>query len=315
MHMLLADLGGTHIRFAQSHDHGLVHREKLVCADFDSLDDALRHYLELQPIAEPIHCGIAIAAPLAGDQVQMTNSPWSFSLSRLQQEFGFASLHALNDFEAVAHAVPGLPDDKLQQIGNGQRDPEGNIAVLGPGTGLGVKHLTRDGQNWKVLMGEGGHVDFASVDDRDLMLWQYMKNKQEHVAAEDVLSGRGLVEIYRAHCLQADCEAAFDNAVDIIRAGTQQEDALCEESLRHFLSILGTFAGNLALNLNTTGGVYLCGGVLTALAELLPDSDFRSRFEAKGRFRDYVAGIPTYLITEPEPGLLGALRYLHSQQD
>lgn len=315
MHLLLVDLGGTHIRFAQSAGDDLTLKEKLVCAEFGSLADALRHYIEMHPVSTPLSACIAIAAPLDGDLVQMTNSPWSFSLSQLQKEFGFEEVHALNDFEAVAHAVPGLQDDKLQQIGEGQREPEGNMAVLGPGTGLGVKHLTRAQDGWQVLMGEGGHVDFAPVDDADLSLWQFLKRKQEHVAAEDVLSGRGLVEVYCARCAQEDREALFDEPAAIIEGGLRQDDVLCRQSLSHFLRLLGSFAGNLALNLNTTGGVYLCGGVVTALAEILDNSEFRSRFEAKGRFQNYVADIPTYLITEPEPGLLGALSYLKNMQN
>ncbi len=311
---LLIDLGGTHLRFAQVKDRELVHLEKLVCADFDSLASAISHYLNLYPTDSPLNACLAVASPLEGDKVQMTNSQWCFSLSELQKQLGFQQLHALNDFEAIAFGVPHLKREQLRQIGGDQREADGNMAVLGPGTGLGVKHLTHTTDGWKVLLGEGGHVDFAPVDDGDLQVWQYLKQSHSHVAAEEVLSGRGLVQIYRANCQAHQREAEFEDAAAIIEAGKSGRCPVCKTSLEQFLRILGSFAGNLALNLRTTGGVYLCGGVATALADLIDGSGFRARFEAKGRFESYVAGIPVYLITEPEPGLLGAFRYLQTMQ-
>lgn len=307
---LLVDLGGTHVRFAQARDGSLGAIEKLVCADFETFSAAIRFYLDKHPQAAPNEACIAIAAPLSGDQVVMTNSPWSFSLAEIQQEFSFNQLHALNDFEAIAYAVPHLKSDQLQQVGGSSKVADGNMVVLGSGTGLGVKHLSKCEEGWKVLMGEGGHVDFSPVDDVDLLLWQYWKSKQDHIATEDLLSGRGLLHIYRALCEYREDEIRLENSVAIIHAGLESSCPLCVQTLAQFLRILGTFAGNLALNLNTTGGVYLCGGVITTLAPLLAKSDFRARFEAKGRFKPYVQNIPVYLITEPEPGLLGALKFL-----
>lgn len=310
MNYLLADLGGTHLRLAQSQNDKVQLVEKLVCADFDSLEAAISYYLNAHPLPGPRSCCLAVAAPLLGDQVQMTNSPWNFSLEDLKQGFGFDQLYALNDFEAIAHAVPHLQDKQLQQLGGGIKDAQGNMAVLGPGTGLGVKHLTFTSAGWKVLMGEGGHVDFAPVDETDLVIWQFLQNTQPGVVAEDVLSGRGLLQIYQALCSSKKAAIEFDDCADVIQAALSKSCPIAEASAAQFLRILGSFAGNLALNLNTTGGVYLCGGVLTALAPMLVDSEFRERFEAKGRFKHYVKNIPAFLITEAEPGLLGALRYL-----
>lgn len=312
---LLADLGGTHVRFARGREGELAAMEKLVCTDFNSFSDAIRFYLDKYPLNTPCQVCFAIASPLSGDQVEMTNSPWSFSLSQLQQEFSLDQLYAINDFEAIAHAVPHLQSSQLLQFGGGNRDSRGNMAVLGPGTGLGVKHLTRCEHGWKVLMGEGGHVDFAPVDETDLLLWQSLKSSHSHVATEDLLSGRGLQYIYNALCAQHNEETRFTDSVAIINAGLNNRCEFCVKTLAQFLRILGSFAGNLALNLNTTGGVYLCGGVITALAPLLPESDFRARFEAKGRFQPYVENIPVFLVTEPEPGLMGALKFLEGQSE
>ncbi|CAE7236439.1 glk [Symbiodinium microadriaticum] len=310
MNYLLADLGGTHLRLAQSQNDKVQLVEKLVCADFDSLEAAISYYLNAHPLPGPRSCCLAVAAPLLGDQVQMTNSPWNFSLEKLKQGFGFDQLYALNDFEAIAHAVPHLQDNQLQQLGGSNKDAQGNMAVLGPGTGLGVKHLTFTSTGWKVLMGEGGHVDFAPVDETDLMLWQCLQKTQSSVVAEDLLSGRGLLQIYRALCASKQTNVEFDDVAEVISAALSKSCPTSEASADQFLRILGSFAGNLALNLNTTGGVYLCGGVAMALAPMLAESRFRDRFEAKGRFKNYVAGIPAFLVKEAEPGLLGALRFL-----
>ena len=315
---LLADVGGTHVRLAQSTDSAseLLHVRKYSCSDYSSLEEIVRDYLQSHPLAGDVSACFAVAAPVSEDsvvdQVEMTNRDWRFSVSQLKEEFGWQSLEVINDFEAIARAVPCLQRSQLVQLGGGNVDPQGRIVVLGPGTGLGVKHLLPTLRGFKVLSGEGGHVDFAPVDEQDLIIWRYIHKHQSRVSMEDVLSGRGLVNIYKALAEAQDKDEAFDDAASIVRAAQNSACDVCSESLLQLCRILGSFAGNLALTLNTTGGVYLCGGVLTELRDLLQQSDFRMRFESKGRFESYVKDIPAFLITANEPGLRGALAYLQS---
>jgi len=313
---LLADIGGTHMRLAQAGvtDAEPHHVRKYVCAKFGSVEEVLQDYLQAHPLTGKVTACFAVAAPVSAeravDEVVMTNRDWRFSVTQLSQRFGWQSLTVINDFEAVALSVPGLHESQVVQLGGKSANPQGCIAVLGPGTGLGVKHLVATERGYKVLSGEGGHVDFAPVDEIDQLVWQFVRERKGRVSLEDVLSGRGLVNLYQALAAERGVDAGLRDAHSIV---FEAQNAACElsgESLQQFCRILGSFAGNLALTLNTTGGVYICGGVVSELADLLESSDFRARFEDKGRFRDYVQDIPVFLITAPEPGLRGALAWL-----
>ena len=220
-------------------------------------------------------------------------------------------LGVINDFTAVAYAVTVLSNQQKEQVGQGHANDLDNIAVFGPGTGLGVKHLTHTSQGWLALDGEGGHVDFAPVDEVDIAIWKFLTDKLGHASAEEVLSGRGLVHIYQAIAKYKGLLAPLDEPADITERALDGSCALSVATLSQFCKILGSFAGNLALNLGTRGGVYVGGGIAPRFTNFIKQSDFRLRFEAKGRFRDYVAGIPTFIITEPDHGLIGAMAYLN----
>ncbi|MCY4357532.1 MAG: glucokinase [Gammaproteobacteria bacterium] len=309
---LVADIGGTHIRLAQCRGTTLMAIEKYRCADFSGLPEAIDRYLRSRSLGSIDSACLAVAAPLDSDEIIMTNNEWRFSISAIQQQFELTRVVVVNDFEAIACAIPQLPDSDRWQLGGVEADPSGNIAVLGPGTGLGVKHLIATGKSWKVLAGEGGHVDFAPVDNNDLALWCFLHDRGQPIAMEDILSGRGLVNIYQCIVARKKGQASFDDPETILRQGLSRASSECTEAIYQFMNILGSFAGNLALNLKTTGGVYLCGGVLAELKDLIPATAFRERFEAKGRFRFYVQDIPVFLITAEEPGLLGAAVYFGS---
>ena len=312
---LVADIGGTHIRLAQCQGQSVLAVEKYRCADFSSLADAISHYLQSHSLASIDQACLAVAAAINADEIIMTNSDWRFSLSALKQQFDLSRLEVINDFEAVALAVPNLsPQDRIQ-LGGAEPEVHGNIAVLGPGTGLGVKHLTFTSEGYKVLSGEGGHVDFAPVDENDIALWHHLHEQMQPIAIEEILSGRGLVQIYRAIVARKQVEEKYDSPEQILQDGLSNTSSECTEALHQFINILGSFAGNLALNLNARGGVFLCGGVVNQLQEFIQRSAFRDRFDAKGRFRFYVVDIPVFLITKSEPGLLGAATFLDSIQD
>ncbi|MCG8414342.1 MAG: glucokinase [Pseudomonadales bacterium] len=299
---------------AQCQGETVLAVEKYRCADFSGLPEAIDHYLRSHSLSSINEACLAVAASLGSDEILMTNSDWRFSANAVKKQFELERLEVINDFEAIAHAIPKLtPSDRIK-IGGGEADEQGNIAVLGPGTGLGVKHLTRSGEGWKVLAGEGGHVDFAPVDDNDHHLWRFLHARGQPVAIEEILSGRGLVNIYQSIVARKNIPAKFEEAEVILREGLSKTSSECTEALHQFMNILGSFAGNLALNLNTKGGVYLCGGVVSHLRNFILATTFRDRFEAKGRFRFYVVDIPVFLITEEEPGLLGAAVFLEESR-
>lgn len=308
----VADVGGTNIRVATITDQGLADIKKYLCNDFASIDIALHQYFADTGLTFSAGC-IAIACPVTGDEVAMTNHSWSFSQRALKQQLHIDELFVINDFTAVAHSLPVLGKDQLVQIGNGYSTEHGNVAVFGAGTGLGVEHMKFTSEGWQTLDGEGGHVDFAPVDETDIIIWRYLQTQLDRVSAEDVLSGRGLLNIYRALALHHGISPEVHDPAKVTELALSDECAICLSALTQFCRIMGSFAGNLALNLATTGGVFIGGGIATRFTDFLINSDFRARFEAKGRMKHYVKDIPTYLINEPDHGLLGASAYLQQQ--
>jgi len=306
----VADVGGTNIRLAQVENNKLVHIAKYKCKDFDSIEDAILSYFNCFPTDKFTSGCIAIACPVPGDWVKMTNHTWEFSIEELTKALGLNWLGVINDFASVAYSLPFLDETQKVQIGQGNAKEYGNIAVFGPGTGLGVEHLTMTANGWKALDGEGGHVDFAPQDENEIAIWRYLKNKLGHVSAEEVMSGRGLVQIYQGLADYKQLPPVHTDPAEITSKALSQTCSLCEETLSQFCKIMGSFAGNLALNLCTTGGVYIGGGIASRFIEFLGNSEFRARFEGKGRFSHYVKSIPTFVITEPDHGLLGAAAYL-----
>lgn len=308
----VADVGGTNIRVATVTADGIANIRKYLCNDFVTIDLALKQYFSDVDTSFSAGC-IAIACPVTGDEVAMTNHSWVFSQRALTQQLNLDALFVINDFTAVAHSLPVLSGEQLVQIGSGTANPQGNVVVFGPGTGLGVEHMQLSDQGWTTLDGEGGHVDFAPVDETDLVVWRYLQGKLDRVSAEDVLSGRGLLHIYQALALYAGETLSVTEPAQVTEKALNGECETCLAALQQFCRIMGSFAGNLALNLATTGGVFIGGGIATRFTELLMNSDFRARFEAKGRMKHYVQPIPTYLINEPDHGLLGASAYLQQQ--
>ncbi|MDU0354064.1 glucokinase [Paraglaciecola aquimarina] len=307
----VADVGGTNIRLAQIDDGKLSHIKKYLCSDYATIDLVIKEYFAEFPEVHFTAGCLGVACPVTSDTISMTNNSWQFSINQLQTDLGLNWLGVINDFTAVAYAVTVLTDEQKVQIGPGQPIEGENIAVFGPGTGLGVKHLTPSNDGWLALDGEGGHVDFAAVDEVDLAILQFLTKKFGHASAEEVLSGRGLVHIYQAIAEQRGEDASLTEAADITESALNGNCDLCVATLAQFSKVLGSFAGNLALNLGTRGGVYIGGGIAPRFTDFIRESDFRNRFEAKGRFRDYVAGIPTFIITEPDHGLIGAMAYLN----
>ena len=304
---LAGDVGATNARFGLvSPDGAILHSSTFPDADFATIGDAIRAYL-----AQPGSWGaprmgcIAIAAPVAGDEIRMTNHPWSFSVAALRAELGFERLEVINDFTAVALALPRLTPADRTQIGGGVPVAGRPVGVFGPGSGLGVSGLVPAGSRWLPLTGEGGHVTMAAVTERENGVLQWMRRHFDHVSAERCLSGPGLVNLYNALAALDGVPAAPYTAAQITDPATMARDPLCREAMAMFCAMLGTIAGDLALTLGAQGGVYIAGGIVPRLGAHFADSGFRARFEAKGRLSPYLAAIPTYVVTHPLPAFLG----------
>jgi glucokinase len=313
---LLADIGGTNARFAwQRHAGAQIEAvQTLPCAGFETLADAIQAYLGIVDRPAPPLCAIAIANPVLGDWVQMTNHHWRYSIAALRAQFGFADLRLLNDFTALALALPALQRADLQQVGGGVAVPAAAIGLIGPGTGLGVSGLIPDGRGgWSPLQGEGGHVTLAAGTPREQAVVGELARRHGHVSAERAVCGQGLVDLHRAlWALDRPRGTAPDlAAADITAAALAGSDPACTEALQLFCALLGATAGNLALTLGARGGIYIGGGIVPRLGPWFARSDFRARFEGKGRFSAYLAPIPVWVIgTAQSPALLGAARAL-----
>ncbi len=309
---LVADIGGTNIRLGYFHGDDVAGELKVYqCAEYSSLSEVVRTYIgETNLTGKVINACFAIACPVESDLISMTNLPWEFSKSALKEELGLNKLVFINDYTAIAHAVPYLSESQKIKIGQGEVVVNKPISICGPGTGLGVANVVNVGGCWQALGGEGGHVDFAPVDELESKILAFLLQKYEHVSYEQLLSGLGLEQIYQAlnHINQKGLPTL--SAKEISEKALAQDCVLCEQSLARFCMILGSFAGNLALTLASFGGVYIAGGIVPRFIEYFRDSEFRSRFEAKGRFVAFNQAIPTFVITESQPGILGASAYI-----
>ncbi len=315
---LLADIGGTHARFALQPPGARPGAPVVLdVAAHPDLESAARAALDrLAPPTPPRVAALAVAGPVLGETVSMTNHPWTLSRPAIARALGLERVEIVNDFAAIARALPHLSAEEHRPIGNGPETgaPGAALAAIGPGTGLGVAGLvpanpeaTGDGTGWVVIAGEGGHADFAAVTPRERAVRDRLAARHGHVSVERLLSGPGLGEIYRAlaEIDGLDNGGPFPRAAEIAKRARARSDAIAVETAALFSAALGGAAGNLALTLGARGGVYLAGGVVPGLGAAFDADAFRRRFVAKGRFEDYLAAIPTRLITARWPALIG----------
>ncbi|SHH21275.1 glucokinase [Massilia sp. CF038] len=308
---LLADIGGTNARFALEFAPGRFEQiQVLPCADYPTLSAALKAYLAsasvLAVTSAPLHhAALAIANPITGDLVRMTNHHWEFSIESLRLACGFKTLVVANDFTALARALPHLADDQKMQIGGGNAVPQTPLGLVGAGTGLGVSGLIPCNGNWTALLSEGGHVTFSPANPTEVAVLQFAWKAFDHVSAERFLSGDGLELLYRALAEHSGRPNEGLDAPEISRRALAGECALCDDVVETFCGMLGTVAGNLAITLGAQGGIYIGGGIVPRLGARFAQSKFRRRFEQKGRFVHYLAAVPTYVITAQYPAFLG----------
>ncbi|HTD06912.1 glucokinase [Undibacterium sp.] len=317
---LLADIGGTNARFCLETAPGEIQAVVVYpCRAYAQLGDAILAYLG-EPAAVAAgamlvkRAGIAIANPVDGDRVQMTNHHWSFSIQAMQQQLRLEQLLVVNDFKALAMALPFLAPEQKVQVGAGYAKENGVIGLLGAGTGLGVSALIPYGSHWLALDSEGGHVSFSPANELEAFILHYAWREHPHVSAERLLSGIGLDIIYRALAAKEGLDAEPLTVADIIQRALQQQSALCVQTLACFCDMLGTAAGNLAVTLGAKGGIYIGGGIVPRLGRFFTESGFRGRFEEKGRFSGYLQQIPTYVITAEYPAFVGVSAMLAQAQ-
>ena len=309
---LLADIGGTNARFALELAPGRVDLiEVLPCAGYPTLAAALKAYLACDRVIAacggvPLrHAALAIANPITGDLVRMTNHHWEFSIEALRLDCRFQTLVVANDFTALARALPHLAPDQKVQIGGGTAVPNTPLGLVGAGTGLGVSGLIPCGGNWTALLSEGGHVTFSPANETEVDILKFAWKLFDHVSAERFLSGDGIELLYRALVHRAGLEAEPLDAPEISRRALAGECPICDLAIETFCGMLGTVAGNLAITLGAQGGIYIGGGIIPRLGERFARSKFRARFEQKGRFVHYLAAVPTFVITAQYPAFLG----------
>ncbi len=309
---LLADIGATHARFALQTAPGSFRSVAVLrCEDFDGIVPLLQHYLREHADLTLHHAAFAVANPVNGDQVRMTNRAWEFSTEALRRELGLSTLLVVNDFTALAMAIPVLAPNDLLQVGGGAPASNAVIGVLGPGTGLGVSGVIPTADGFVTLGSEGGHMNFAPSDEREFAILQFAWREWQHVSNERLISGPGMELTYRALAQRNGIQdAPARSAARIIAGALDEGDALCFEVLEVFCGMLGGAAANLAVTLGAFGGVYIGGGIVPRMGEWFMHSPFRARFEAKGRFSSYLSSIPTYVITTPNPAFHGVATIL-----
>ncbi|EAW31939.1 glucokinase [marine gamma proteobacterium HTCC2143] len=306
---IVADIGGTNARFAyvQADSNELLGIEIFPCAEFPFLRDAIRAYMERGHVDLIDEICLAVAGPVESDWIDLPNNHWAFSRAELQQSLD-ASVSIINDFSAQVLSIDTLSGADLKWIGTPRpADIQQHVvAVLGPGTGLGVSAMLSTGE---ILPSEAGHVAFAPTDEHECDLLKVLWQRYQRVSVERILSGMGLANLYWANCRLAGFEREL-TAADI-SAGAHAGDKYCLRAVNDFCAILGSVAGEVALMMGATDGVYVSGGIIPRLIDLLDEDLFRRRFDEKGRFREICAEIPLAIMLAKHPGLQGCVKAIN----
>lgn len=320
MNILTGDIGGTHTRLATvTQDKGrfrVVHVARYTSRDFEGLQPIIEHFLHDHPDAQPQQAAFGVAGPVVDGSCRTTNLPWELSDTALSRALGIARVHLINDLEAVAWGIDTLDDTALALLQTGHELEHGNRAVIAAGTGLGQAGLAFDGTLHRPFACEGGHTDFAPQTERDTLLLNTLQARYGHVSWERIVSGPGLVELFRQVLSSAIAAAPDwlddpqqDPAANISERALAGDDALCVETLNWFIELYGREAGNLALKLNTRGGIYLGGGIGPKILAALRTGRFMEAFLDKGRMSELLRSMPVRVICDEHTALYGLARY------
>jgi len=308
--VLVADIGGTNARFAVitgPQDVSLT-PTTTPTADHPDIQTAIRATVLAGGAPAPRSAVLAVAGPVTGDRIPLTNAAWVIEPAALMAALGLEQVVVLNDFEAQALALPGLKGTDLEQIGGGVPRPDTTKFVLGPGTGLGAAALVYGAGKWIPLPGEGGHVEIGPVSEEDRAIWPHIDRLGGRIGAEQILSGSGLPRLARAVAKSTGGKTHFETAADVTQAAVA-EDPVAIKTLNTFAKALGRVAGDFAMTVLARGGVYLTGGVTPRIDRFLTNGDFRAAFEAKAPHEALLKSIPTYLVRHPNPALEGLASY------
>lgn len=305
-HVLLGDIGATNARFALLTNGALGPIESIAVADYPHFTDAIEAFLQRHDSRMPVAGAVlAVAGLVEAERCALTNCSWLINGAELRSTFGFATVRVLNDFEATAFALPHLTTADLHPLGGGQAVPDAPMAVLGPGTGLGVACLIPGSQGAVAIATEAGHATLPATSPREDAVIDYLRQHFEHVSAERAVSGSGLKNLYRAVAAIDGIDVPERSAAEITKGALDGTCPASRAALDLFCAMLGAVAGNVALTFGARGGVYIAGGIAPRIVQHLARSEFRARFEAKGRFRNYLETIPASVIVHPNAAFIG----------
>jgi glucokinase len=314
---LIADIGGTHTRLAIVNvTHTILHLQSYRNEEFSELGQILDEYISHLPAQCRPDAGVlAVASPVRGDEIQFTNSAWNFSIMEYRSRFTFKFLDVINDFVAVALAIPGLESSDCIKIGKGEAIHDEPIGVIGPGTGLGVSILVPTSGRWMAISSEGGHVTLPAYNDEEERIISRVRERHGHVSAERLISGPGLALLYQTIAELKGVTVTELDPEDITAHDAAGTDQVASYTVDVFMKMLGTIAGDLAVTSGARGGIYIAGGILPKISNRFVNSGFRNRFTDKGRYHDYLEQIPTFLITRDNIGINGLRDYLSEVSD
>ena len=309
--VLIGDIGGTNARFAILLDAYAEPKEfpSVRTADFASLDEAIEAAVLDRTSVRPLSALLAVAGPVDGDEIALTNHGWVVRPRRMFETLGLEEVVVLNDFEAQALGVVALGPEHMEKIGGGAPEEEASRVVLGPGTGLGVAGLVHARHIWIPVPGEGGHVDIGPRSPRDFAVFPHIETIEGRISGEQMLCGRGLVNIYRAVAAAGGAAPRFSTPAEITGAALAGEDGVAGEALGMFVTCLGRLAGDMALVFMSRGGVFLTGGIVQKIVPALKDGRFRAAFEDKAPHSELMRAMPVYVVTHPLAALAGLAAY------
>ncbi len=305
--ILIGDIGGTNARFSIVLDSNSQASAPAIVktADFATIDDAMQAAVLDRSSVRPNSALLAVAGPVEGDEIPLTNCPWIVRPRKMLADLDLKDIVVLNDFEAQALAVVALGEEHMEKIGGGAPEPTAGRVVLGPGTGLGVAGLVHALDRWIPIPGEGGHMDIGPRTPRDFEVFAHIETIEGRISGEQILCGRGLVNLYRAVAEAGGGPAPFTQPAEITAAALEKSDPVAEEALSIFATCLGRTAGDLALVFMSRGGVFLTGGIVQKILPALKAGNFRTAFEDKAPHSALMRTMPVYVITEPLAALAG----------
>jgi glucokinase len=303
---LLGDIGATNARFSLLANGALGPVAEFAVAGFARFPDVVAAFLSRQGDQAPVtHALLAVAGPVEGGRCKLTNCSWIIDGDELRTTFRLAQVRVMNDFAATAYSLPSLTAGDLQPIGGGRAVAGAPMAVLGPGTGLGVAGLVPGAPEPVVIAGEGGHATVAAASEREDAVIEHVRRQFGHVSAERLVSGAGLETLYQAIAVLDQREVPARDAAQITKAALEGTCGTAGAALDMFCALLGSFSGNVALLFGARGGVSLAGGIAPRIVAFMGRSEFRRRFEEKGRLRPYLEAIPSNVIVHPAAAFMG----------